>query len=89
MAHRRPMTTDKRKQRRLRTLQGGRIVFNWAASTIDCTIRDLSNGGARLRFAVDYLEPPAAFELMVVPAGFRVPARVAWLRGPEVGVASG
>lgn len=36
---------------RRRTLKGGRIVFHEGNSTITCTIRDLSLGGARLEVA--------------------------------------
>lgn len=38
----------RRNHRRLRVLKGARIVFNERRSVIDCTVRDLSPGGALL-----------------------------------------
>lgn len=35
---------------RARMLKGGRIVFNAGFSAMDCTVRNLSEGGARLQF---------------------------------------
>jgi hypothetical protein len=39
---------DQRKFVRHRTLKGGRICFNSGSSSLDCLIRDISEGGARL-----------------------------------------
>ena len=43
--------SEKRGQTRHRTLKSGKIVFNGGASVIDCTIRDRSPTGAKLRVA--------------------------------------
>jgi hypothetical protein len=40
--------SENRGEIRRRTLKSGKIVFNGGASVIDCTIRDLSQSGARL-----------------------------------------
>jgi hypothetical protein len=80
------MSTEKRREPRHRTLQTGRLVFNGACSTFDCLIRDMSDGGARLRFG-EMLALPDAFELMICVKGVRLPARLAWWRGTEAGVA--
>ena len=40
--------TEKRLFKRQRTLKGGRIVFNRSMSTVTCTMRNHSDGGARL-----------------------------------------
>jgi hypothetical protein len=82
------MTTDKRREPRQRTLQTGRIVFSRASSTFDCLIRDMSEGGARLRFG-EPLALPAAFELMICSKGVRLPARLTWCKGMEAGIAFG
>lgn len=39
---------DRRKYHRNRTLKGGRIVTNEGHSTFDCTVRNLSDEGAKL-----------------------------------------
>jgi PilZ domain len=43
------MPEERRRSVRRKTLKGGRIVFHSAQSTIACTIRDLSDGGAKLQ----------------------------------------
>jgi len=42
------MDKEHRHFPRRKTLKGGRIAFHHGSSTINCTIRDLSPGGARL-----------------------------------------
>jgi hypothetical protein len=39
---------ERRNMSRRRVLKGGKIVFNDRNSTIDCTVRNLSEGGALL-----------------------------------------
>lgn len=41
-------STDNRKEPRLRTFKGGRIVCPTKSTTYSCRIRDLSQGGAKL-----------------------------------------
>lgn len=45
------MGEERRRFARRKVLKGGRIVFNQGRSTIECQIRDLSAGGARLQVA--------------------------------------
>ncbi len=54
--------TEKRLFRRQRALKGGRIVFNRAMSTVSCTMRNVSDGGARLE-VTSVLGIPEAFDL--------------------------
>jgi GGDEF domain-containing protein len=76
---------DRRGERRQRVLKPGLIVLPGSDSVVDCTIRDISSGGARLR--VDgYFAPPARFDLILVGTGERRPVRVRWQVGTEVGV---
>jgi hypothetical protein len=42
------MQEERRKLHRSRTLKGGRIVTNDGHSTFDCTVRNLSDEGAKL-----------------------------------------
>ena len=42
------MQDERRRHHRNRTLKGGRIVTNDGHSTFDCTVRNLSEEGAKL-----------------------------------------
>jgi hypothetical protein len=79
---------DKRNSTRKRSLLNGRIVFNNRRSVIECTIRDISETGAKISFA--HPTPiPAEFELDIPSKGSRVRARVMWSNGKECGVLFG
>ena len=54
---------EKRISQRRRSLKGGRIVFNGGASTINCTIRNLSEDGAQL-LVESTIGIPSEFTLM-------------------------
>ena len=76
---------DQRNSRRTRSLLNGRIIFNNRSSVIDCTIRDVSETGARIVFAHPVQIPPG-FELDIPKRGPAVRARVIWSNGNEHGV---
>ena len=79
---------DRRNSTRKRSLLNGRIVFNNRCSVIECTIRDISETGAKISFA--YPTPiPAEFELDIPSKGPPVRARVMWSNGKECGVLFG
>jgi PilZ domain len=71
---------ERRSSRRWNTLLNGRIVFNNRASVLSCTVRDLSETGARLYFA-DVSALPEEFELEIPNRGVRVYGRLMWSRG--------
>ncbi len=75
---------EHRQTQRQRTLKGARIVFNDARSTIECTVRNLSAGGAQLRVALT-VGIPDTFELRLSD-GTRHQCTVAWRKGDELGV---
>ena len=77
-----------RKEARLRTLKGGRIVLPNGNSTISCTIRNLSAGGACLELA-SQLGIPDAFDLIIGEGNVRRPCRVAWRKANRMGVQFG
>jgi hypothetical protein len=54
--------SDRRMFPRKRALRGGRMVSNNASSTINCTLRNISDAGARLDVA-SVLGIPAVFDL--------------------------
>jgi len=76
---------ERRIQRRGRVLKAGKIVFNSNQSVIDCVIRDLSPGGARVQLT-QAGEIPDAFGLFVVNAGVIYPASILWRSRTEHGV---
>lgn len=76
---------DKRKAPRRRVLKGGKIVFADAMRVIDCTIRDMSDDGARLVIA-NSIGVPDTFLLYEQAKGLLYPATVAWRRADAVGV---
>lgn len=76
---------DKRAAPRQRTLKGARIVINNAQSTFTCTVRNLSETGARIK-VTSQLGIPDAF-LLVFDDGRRAECRVAWRKADEIGVA--
>jgi hypothetical protein len=78
-------TTERRKSPRQRVLKRGQIMTRDLASAIDCTIRDISTGGARLRVD-NYFAAPDEFELLILTTGTRRRVRTRWQIGNEVGV---
>ncbi len=75
---------DKRTTPRQRTLKKGRIVFNDGRSTIDCLVRNLSAGGAKLE-VTSSVGIPDDFDL-VMADGLTKRCRVAWRKLTEIGV---
>ncbi len=79
------MDTESRAEHRARTLKRGQVRIDGGKSLIDCTIRDLTETGAKLRFENVFPLPPT-FELFIVDAKAIWPARSAWQKGTEAGV---
>jgi hypothetical protein len=77
---------EKRKHPRHRTFLRGKVEFNNRASSLDCTIRDLSDGGARLELA-ETVAIPEHFELSVPAKGMRHAAYIKWRTKTHVGIA--
>ena len=77
--------TEHRQGQRHMTLKGGKIAFHGGRSTIDCTVRNLSSGGAKLKVA-SVLGIPNDFELMMSD-NVQQHCRVVWRKVNEVGVA--
>jgi hypothetical protein len=75
---------EHRVAQRRTTLKGGEIAFNGGRSTIDCTVRNLSNSGAKLLVA-SVIGIPDTFDL-VLPNSPKQPCRVAWRKAKEIGV---
>jgi hypothetical protein len=76
---------DRRSERRQRVLQRGQILAQGLGSAIDCTIRDLSENGARLRVDA-YHAAPEEFDLLIGRTGSRRPVKLRWQIGNDMGV---
>jgi hypothetical protein len=78
---------NQRSEPRARTLKGGRVVFNGGYSSYDCTIRNLSAGGAMLQFA-STLGIPNNFDLFINNSGGeKHVCTVRWRTNVALGVA--
>lgn len=78
------MSEDNRDAPRHRTLKGGLIVINDGFSTFDCTIRNLSETGAKL-VVTNSLPIPPRFDL-ALNDGRRFACETAWRTETEIGV---
>ncbi len=78
------MSEDHRASQRHRTLKGGRIVVNDGFSTYDCTIRNLSETGAKLS-VTSSIGIPQRFDL-ALQDGRRFACDIAWRTETEIGV---
>lgn len=75
---------DQRGTHRLRTLKGGKAVLS-PRVVLDCVIRDISAGGARLEFGAP-THLPDAFRLLIPTSNLLVPVARAWQHGQAAGV---
>lgn len=80
------LATERRAHPRHRVLKGAKAVFNQNQSVIDCTVRDLSLGGAKLACA-DAASLPDIFQLIITSDRELRDVRVAWRKSRELGVA--
>ena len=78
------MTEEKRAVPRQRVLKGGRIVINDGFSTFQCTVRNLSPAGAKLKVA-SVVGIPDTFDL-IMDDGRRFACTAIWKTEFEIGV---
>src|SRR5215510_12555037 len=76
---------ERRNSTRQKSFLQGRILFNNRRSAIDCLIRDISAGGARLIFS-QTASIPDAVELHIPQKDQTFRAHVQWRSGEEAGV---
>jgi PilZ domain len=76
---------DRRTFVRHRTFIKGRISFNNGLSSVDCTVRDLGDSGARLEVP-ETVALPDVFELHLPNKDEYFHAKVAWRKGNSLGV---
>jgi hypothetical protein len=78
-------TVERRQSQRRRVLKGGIVAFNDRYVTLPCIVRDISEGGARLRIEGS-ITAPDTFELIVEIDGLEASCEVVSRRGSEVSV---
>ncbi|HEX4198765.1 MAG TPA: PilZ domain-containing protein [Caulobacteraceae bacterium] len=76
---------ERRRAPRPRVLLGGKLVFGNATQSADCTIRDLSETGARVRIAPD-LPIGGEVWLISITGGLAWRSQTAWRRANELGL---
>lgn len=68
---------DRRRSPRNRTFVGGQLIFNQRRSTLDCTVRNLSETGAMVRLS-DTVTLPEIVELYLPVKRESHMARIRW-----------
>jgi hypothetical protein len=76
---------QRRANPRSRTLLEGYIIYNNRLSRMECSVRDLSDTGARVVFAQP-VKVPAQFELQIPKRKLVRQAQVMWYDGQNHGV---
>jgi hypothetical protein len=80
--------SERRAVARKKTLLQGRLFFNNGCNSVDCTVRDISDAGARLSFG-GAVTIPEVVELRIPNKAEQYRAVVQWRIDKEVGVAFG
>jgi hypothetical protein len=76
---------ERRKLARNRTFLGGVIAFNRRSSTMNCLVRNLSVGGAKISFT-NTATVPDKFDLTIKQKGRALLARIVWRKADEAGI---
>jgi hypothetical protein len=76
---------EQRATARVRSYLAGKVLFPNGLSTIDCAVRDISPGGARLQVS-STAGLPGHFRLHIPQRGLTYAARVRWIAQHEIGV---
>ncbi|MCA0399724.1 MAG: PilZ domain-containing protein [Proteobacteria bacterium] len=76
---------EQRQSNRTRSFLRGEIVHSNGASRTDCTVRDISDTGARLEIPVS-VTLPEFFEILVPLKSITRRARIIWRHNNEIGI---
>ena len=79
------LTAEQRAAARQRVFLAGRLVYGDGDLTVDCSIRDLSQVGARVKLSGS-VALPSIVHLIEIRTGQAFECEVAWRRLPEVGL---
>lgn len=77
--------SERRGAKRRRVLKGALIIFNDGKSRFSCTLRDISETGARLLVGQSF-NLPARFDLLVEIDGMEAPCEIVRRQMGEIGV---
>jgi PilZ domain-containing protein len=81
-----PPLADRRRHPRRRVLLAGAVCYADGSGSFSCTIRDLSEGGARITIPSGQIIPSSVF-LVCLRDRVAYRARLAWNTGTEAGLA--
>jgi hypothetical protein len=76
---------ERRSRKRWHTVLKAQIISKNQSAPLECTVRNLSDTGARIYFA-DTSALPLEFELEIPSKGLRVQSRRIWGRGANHGL---
>ncbi|PTM38790.1 PilZ domain-containing protein [Bosea sp. 124] len=77
--------TERRQTARLRSLLGARACYNEHRVTLDCVVRNISEGGAMLVVS-DAVALPGMFQLEIAQRQRSYNAHIRWRSGTRIGV---
>lgn len=77
-----PIVVERRNAGRRRVLFGGKIVFRDGSQSFDCTIRDMSQFGARITVAKQYVIPTRVY-LIDLRTGIAYESEVTRIKPPQ------
>lgn len=80
-----PPETNHRRSERMRSFMAARILFNKGMMKVDCTIRNISDGGAKIEVSGS-VTLPEHFELHIPQRNITRKVRLAWRHGDFCGV---
>ena len=80
-----PLSRERRLAPRRNTMIGATIVYNGGQTRLACTVRNISDGGAKLEVS-KVQGIPQTFDLEM-PGSDHMPCRVVWRALRELGVA--
>lgn len=80
-----PVAFIERSHPRRRTFKAGSIAIVDGSAKLECSVRDISEGGARLLLSAS-TDAPDTFELSIASDGLEADCNVRWRRGREIGV---
>lgn len=76
---------ERRQHTRRKTFFGGRVVFAHRHATMDCVVKNMGDGGAKLVFHSPTILPEE-FDVQVTRLARTFRGRVTWRGGHELGI---
>jgi hypothetical protein len=80
-----PRVVNQRRAPRKRTLLGGKVIYGDGQQVRDCTIRDISDTGAKIVIAKGEVIPTRVF-LIDRRSPIAYEATISWIKAPDFGL---